>query len=268
MNTEIFIKIDSDIFFDRSIPPICRDIHSLAIDLLKIPGWIIRKKYIADKLGISLRTVDRYFNLLVKKGLAFYDAMKHRWHLFKSPIVSNNASCSDRGLPQMVEAGLPLLAPINNNNNYPEEKTTTQPTEIIIMPDTVTPVVVSFEEEKLKFPDNFTKDQKADAKHILKKLNKPELAEIIMLALADVLTKKTLKKTIPHYLGWAVSFANENGTFTHLEADGNAKVVNPGIDQTEKIKKYNQGINKSAPEIGRRKIADIKKCLFGGYQSA
>ena len=80
-----FIKIDAPIFFNRSIKPICREIYALAIHLSKTPDTGICKNYIAEQLQISLRTVNRYFGVLAKMGLASYDPIKHVWHVYATP---------------------------------------------------------------------------------------------------------------------------------------------------------------------------------------
>jgi hypothetical protein len=174
---------DAAIFFDKSIKRTCKAIHSLALDLSKIPGWIIRKQYIADRLGVSLRTVNRYFTELVKKELAYYDEVKHRWYVFRKPKPNKTATSIGRGEPNLVEGDEPNLDDINQKDNYPEEKTTTQPpSETIILPDPVAPAVVVFlsedcepmpdsaptvpiEEEAqvaLTYPEQLTTKQKAD----------------------------------------------------------------------------------------------------------
>jgi hypothetical protein len=260
MNTQNFIKIDSDIFFNRSIPPICREIHSLALDLSKIPGWIIRKQHIANQLKISLRTVDRYFNLLAKLGLAFYDAIKDRWHVFKSPKPIKDTPCSEGGLPLLVGGGLPVLAPINKKDNYPEEKTTTP--EPIKPPDPVSPVVVFSEENKvdLVYPEDLTPKQKADIKHHIKKAP-IDYRQVILEALRSGLQKNTIWNPI----GWVRAMAEEaaiTGTFIHKQSAGDTKIVNKGIEQTEKIKEYRAKGNKSAPEIGKIWFPNIRKGLW------
>jgi hypothetical protein len=246
MSTQNFIKIDSVIFFNRTIPATCRDIHSLVIDLLKIPGWIIRKKHIADQLKISLRTVNRYFNLLVKMGLAFYDALKHRWHVFKSPNINNNAPSSDRGLPLLVGGALPELVAINQKENYPEEKTTTH--------------VVVIEEEKLVFPDKLIKEQKKACKAIIKKAP-IHLQQDVLFELAYRMTLQNMR-SVPAFLNTLVTAAN-NGTFTRTQAAGDTKIVNKGIEQAEKIKADRTKENKSDKEKGKFEFSKIRLEAFG-----
>lgn len=197
-----FIKTDSAIFFDRTIPQTCRDIHSLSIDLLKIPGWIIRKKYIADRLQISLRTVNRYFNLLVKRGLAFYDTVKHRWHVLKSAKPSISVACCEGGLPLVVEGGLPDLVANNQIEVYSEEKEQQ-------------PVVVFEEKENLVFPAQLTVSQKKEAKVRIKKVPM-DMQQVLLTYLAACLVKGDVKNPIA-YLNGLITRSN-NGTFEAPQA--------------------------------------------------
>ena len=156
MAAETFIKTDATIFFDKSIKRTCKAIHSLALDLSKIPGWIIRKQYIADRLGVSLRTVNRYFAVLAKRGLAYYDEVKHRWYVFRRPKHNKTATSIGRGEPNLVEGGEPNLEGINKKDNYPEEKTTTPEPIILPEPEPIpeNPVVVFLGEVFEPMPDS------------------------------------------------------------------------------------------------------------------
>jgi hypothetical protein len=251
-----FIKTDSNIFFDRTIPQTCRDIHSLVIDLLKIPGWIIRKKYIADRLQISLRTVNRYFNLLVKRGLAFYDTVKHRWHVFRTQKPNKTATSSEGGLPLVAEGGLPHLVGINQKDNYPEEKTTTQPHE----PDPVIPVVVCLEEEKISplvFPSKLSEPQLNAAKHRIK-LAPIDMQQAILIVLAANLAKGTVKNPIG-YLNTLITAAN-NATFTPV---GSVTSTNQGGKPLIPLWRGFKASTPSKPEKAKGFIQQAKQALRG-----
>ena len=269
-----FIKIDAPIFFNRSIKPICREIYALALDLSKIPGWIIRKKYIADQLDVSLRTVNRYFNLLVKLGYAYYDEVKHRWHVFRTPKPNKFATSTGGGLPLTVEGGLPLVAPINQIENYSEEKTTTAPHAVIIHPDPVTPVVVfekiekqvetitndpvaPVEKEDLKFPDSLTKNQKDDAKHALKKVKNPALRHDVLAVLAHNLIHSHVR-SIPAYLNDLINRAN-NGTLGPIPSTGGTILDTRRKDDTQERMEAQRAADAKPKnkDIGRATIAGL-----------
>jgi hypothetical protein len=253
-----FIKTDSNIFFDRTIPQTCRDIHSLVIDLLKIPGWIIRKKYIADRLQISLRTVNRYFNLLVKRGLAFYDMVKHRWHVFRTPKPNKTATSSEGGLPLVAEGGLPLLVGINQKDNYPEEKTTTPTTPA----EQQKAVVVCLEEEKIStlvFPHELSEPQLKAAKHRIK-LAPIDMQQAILIVLAANLAKGTVKNPIG-YLNTLITAAN-NGTFEPVGAATATKPDTRHIETQERLKAA-RAIKRSSDEKAKGGFQQAKLALRG-----
>lgn len=258
-----FIKTDSAIFFDRTIPQTCRDIHSLVIDLLKIPGWIIRKQYIANQLQISLRTVNRYFNLMVKRGLAFYDTAKHRWHVFRTPKPNKTATSSGGGLPLVVEGGLPQVVGINQKDNYPEEKTTTltaPPT-----PAQAQETVVVFLDEKedtaaLNFPPQLSEPQRKEAKHRIKKAP-INMQQAILTVLALNLAKGTVKNPVG-YLNGLITRAN-NGTFEAVGIAGATIKVNQDIAKTDSTLSAYRDINPSKPDIVRGAMSGLKSALRG-----
>ncbi len=253
-NPAPFIKTDSAIFFDRTIPQTCREIHSLAIDLLKIPGWIIRKKYIADQLQVSLRTVNRYFNLLVKRGLAYYDEIKHRWHVFRTPKPNNNGTLTEGGLPLVVEGGLPDLAPINQIQGYEEEKQQREP-----MPEQEKTVVVLEEENSstLEFPVQLKPEQKKAAKSRIK--NAPlDLQQAILSCLARYMIQGTVKNPVA-YLNTLITAAN-NGTFEVVGVATAKKIYYADNDSTQAEIKARQ----------QRKVPDKEKrpSILSGLKAA
>jgi len=300
MAAEIFIKTGKDMFFNRSIPPICREIHSLAVDLLRQPHWILRKQHIANLLEISLRTVNRYFNLLVKMGLALYDAKKDRWHVFKSPKARNSAPSSVVGLPPEVVVGLPPEVDNIKNNTYREKTTTQPPSEPIITPDPVTPAVVVFSGEnlpgtdhdpipipegdplepeptplhdpepipepvkepvELKYPEQLTPKQKSDIKHHIKKAP-IEHRQAILSTLAHYLALGTIRTPI----GWVRSRAEEaakTGEFTPVGAASATITYNPDNDPTQARLKAERAKPKPDPEKAKTGVLQAKLAVRG-----
>ena len=265
-----FIKTDSVIFFDRSIPQTCKAIHSLVIDLLKIPNWIIRKQHIANQLGVSLRTVNRYFNLLVKLGYAYYDDIKHRWHVFRTPKPNKAATSTGGGLPHLVA--------INQIDNYPEENTTTasqipeeqkavvvfeeikQQVDAVIIPSLVTPELIEEDQDVLVYPAQLDTVQKKAAKVQIKKAP-IDLQQAILACLAHYMIQGTVKNPIG-YLKTLVAAAN-NGTFDVLGAAGAPIPDRRHIDATqEQIKAY-QAQTLPEPEKRGGIMAELKAALRG-----
>ncbi len=80
-----FIKVNSNIIFDKTMAPTCRVLYVLAIHLLKKPETVISKQYFADQLQVSLKTVSRHLNTLTKRRLASYDPVKKSWFFYDTP---------------------------------------------------------------------------------------------------------------------------------------------------------------------------------------
>ena len=242
-----FIKIDSAIFFDRSIKQTCRDIYVLALDLSKIPNWIIRKQYIADQLGVSLRTVNRYFSVLAKLGYAYYDEAKHRWHVFRTP-KPNKAATSTGG-------GEPHLDAINQIDNYSEEKPLPD-----ALPDQQKSVVVSSEQENLIFPVQLTDNQKKEAKKKIKKAP-IHLQQAILYCLARCIASGTVKSPLA-YLSGLITRAN-NGTFEVIGAAGATITDSRHTDDTKKLLEARQAALEKAvaPEKAKSFIQQARSAI-------
>jgi hypothetical protein len=227
--------------------------------------WNFNAGAIKRKFGIGLNKVYRIMRELIQAGYAFYKRTQSacEWFIYDTPqnIKTTTApAVIDRVNFEHVKNECVLE---RNELLERNEKTTTP--EPLKQPDPVKPVVVSCEEEKLKFPATFTKDQKSDAKHALKKVNNPALRQDVLSVLAHYMINSHIK-SIPAYLNDLINRAN-NGKLGTIPNAGDTKTVNRSIELANKELELRRKPAKITDDGRKKGMAGIKG-LFGGYQTA
>jgi hypothetical protein len=195
--------------FDATMPATVFQIHTYIMARLQIAGWQIHKTDICNRLGLSLSTVKRAFRWLRDHRYAYYDKTTH-WQFYPCPTDPVN------------QEGVKNEPPVQVNNAPPykevslakKEQQPAAPTPIIVEPVINPAVVVSSDE--LVYPEQLTPTQRKAAKHTLKKLKEPALAQEVLLVLAYALATGRIKCP-PAYLSELVNRAN-SGLFEPLQA--------------------------------------------------
>ena len=123
---------------------------------------------------------------------------------------------SPRQMPQVVLPHVAKSSDIQIQKDHKEIKKQLPATTVAppISAQITESIVVA--DSELIYPSQLTEPQKKAAKHIIKKIKKPELQQPVLFALAYAITSGTVKSA-PAYLQGLVTRAN-NGTFEPVTA--------------------------------------------------
>ena len=218
----------------------------------KPPHWKFNATAVKHKFGIGFNKVYRIMRELIEAGYAtckriqsgtiwtIYDTPQNRPENVKTataPVESHRVNFERVENECVLESTESLeiikqqheLALIDQQKAVVVFLKEEQP-DTVTIPDPVSPGLIEVDE--LVFPTQLDDVQKKQAKVALKKLKKPELADAILLQLADILLNNKLKKTLGAYFNWAVGEANTTGIFDAPKAADKAKPDRRHIDDT------------------------------------
>jgi hypothetical protein len=205
---------------NSDIPPTPK---SILIYLLSKPDtWRLKIHDIRKQLGLSAYAVKTGLRWLLAAGFAAYTRLKSGhtiWLVFDKPQTE---AAHSPVIPPQVEIPQVAFQPVLVITET-EERKKPLPTPAPIQ-ENVQHVVV---DSDLIYPVQLTEPQKKAAKHIIKKVQQPELQQPVLFALAYAITSGTVKSA-PAYLQGLVTRAN-NGTFEPVGAAGGTKANKPII---------------------------------------
>ena len=185
--------------------------------LSKPKDWRVKVADIRSSLALTTHTIRRSLEWLQSAGYAGYVRLKSGhtiWKIFDKP--QQETAHSPRQMPQVVLPHVAKPSDIQIQKDHKEIKKQLPATTVappISAQITESIVVVDSE---LIYPSQLTEPQKKAAKHIIKKIKKPELQQPVLFALAYAITSGTVKSA-PAYLQGLVTRAN-NGTFEPVTA--------------------------------------------------
>ena len=233
--------------------------------ITKPPHWRFNANDIKRRFSIGLNKVYRCMRELISAGYAAYKRTqaKVEWFIYDTPQPTETATA-------------PAVIDRVNFERVQNERVLerTQRTESIEKPQQTAPdnlvtpektaVVVLTEDESLVYPAQLTPDQTRSAKHRIKKLKQPEIAQDVLFALAYMMAQGSVKSPVA-YLNELVTRAN-NGTFEAVGAAGAHNPNNPNtkrIDATQQQLEAYRTINRTEPGKAKGLIAGLKAAARG-----
>jgi hypothetical protein len=193
---------------NSDMPPI--PFRILSYLLSKPVTWQLKTHDLRKQLGLSNYAIKKALRWLCSAGFAVYTRLKtgHTiWRIFDKPQTKTAHSPE---IPPQVEIPQVAFQPDLVITETELKKETTTPTAPPI-PESI--VVVDSEE--LIYPVQLTPVQKKAAKHVIKKVEQPELQQDVLFALAYAITSGTVKSPVA-YLNGLITRAN-NGTFEAVQ---------------------------------------------------
>ena len=205
---------------NSDIPPTPK---SILIYLLSKPDtWRLKLHDIRKQLGLSAYAVKTGLRWLLTAGFAAYTRLKSGhtiWRVFDKPQTEATGSPA---IPPQVEIPQVVCRPVLVITET-EEKKKPLPTSVATQESTKHVVVDS----DLIYPTQLTDPQKKAAKHVIKKVQQPELKQSVLFALAYAITNGAVKSPVA-YLNGLISRAN-NGTFEPVGASSEVNSNKPII---------------------------------------
>lgn len=196
--------------------------RSVLIYLLSKPkDWQLRISDIKRKLDIGTHSVRSALKQLQAAGYAIYHRLKtgHTvWTIFDTPQNQQNSDVSTAITPQVENPHVVFRPVLVNIETAQNKETTTKTLEIeqkaVVVFSTEDNHSDTITECELTYSEQLDQKQRKTAKHIIKRLKEPKMAQEVLFALAYAMTSQQIK-SIPAYLNGLVNAAN-NGTFTAI----------------------------------------------------
>ena len=199
--------IYSNDLIGNSLPPVAKTV--LLYLLSKPHDWQPKPHDIRKQLCLSAYAVKKALRLLCQAGYAAYDRLKSGhtiWRIFSTPEKAYSPAIPPQVEKPQVE-NRPVLQRTETEQILKQPLAT--PTPPII--DAIVEPVVVVSSDDLVYPTQLTPVQIKAAKHIVKKLKEPAIAQDVLFALSYALTSGKIK-CAPAYLSGLVNRAN-NDTF-------------------------------------------------------
>lgn len=239
---------------NSSIPPTPQKI--LLYLLSKPETWQVKTHDIQKQLSLSTYAVKQGLRWLLKAGYAAYIRLKSGhtiWKIFDKPQVAHSPAIS----PQVEFPQVEILPVLVRTETAINTETTTLPTmpEPVPAQENDDDVVVSVSE--LIFPSQLNPSQKKAAKHVIKKIEAPELRQEVLFALAYAMTNGMVKSPVA-YLQGLVKRANE-GTFESIRESTGANRSKPIIPIWQGFEKFTP----STPEKAKEFIQQARSAIRG-----
>jgi hypothetical protein len=231
----------------------------------KPPHWKFNAYDLKRRLNVGLNKVYRVMRELIRAGYATYQRIQSGtiWNIYDTPqnietaippVESHRVNfehIQNECVLEITETAVKIEKPL------PEE--IIRGSESVQGSENIQNVVV--DDSKLIFPVQLTPVQKKATKHVIKKIQQPELRQPVLFALAYYMAQNKVKSPVA-YLNGLVKRAN-NGTFEAIQADTATKSDTKQIDITqEKIKAYKQ-LKISAPDVAKVGIAGMFAAIRG-----
>lgn len=254
--TSDFTQTSNDLINDETMPAKAKLI--LMYLLSKPANWNLRVSDIKRRLNLGTHSIRQALKWLQQTCYIFYERLKTGhciWKIFDKPqVTAETKAVHSPVIPPQVEKphveNQPVLVKIETEIN---KETTTPPTVTLEQKSIV--VVVDSE---LIYPEQLNPVQKKAAKHIIKKVQQPELQQPVLFALAYAIAQNKVKSA-PAYLQGLVTRAN-NGTFEAIQpTTATNQASKPLIPIWQGFGQSSQ----SKPEVASRFISQARAALRG-----
>lgn len=210
--------------------------------LSKPSNWQLRFNDIKFRLGLSTYSTRQALRWLTNAGYLIYQRLKSGhtvWRVYDTPQAETPAAMPRVEIPHVENRFvLETLRQTEIQEQQPSDIPIITPEPIVVVSGAViseivgnsSPVSVDSSTDGLTYPDKLTKEQRKQAKHVIKKC-KPELKQDVLFALGYAMVQGTVKNPVA-YLQGLIKSAN-NGLFTPVEVNLKGKNVSTLTERLE-----------------------------------
>ncbi|MEI7993720.1 MAG: hypothetical protein WCH01_02330 [Methylococcaceae bacterium] len=254
--TSDFTQTSNDLINDETMPAKAKLI--LMYLLSKPANWNLRVSDIKRRLNLGTHSIRQALKWLQQTCYIFYERLKTGhciWKIFDKPqVTAETKAVHSPVIPPQVEKpkveNKPVLIKIKTaeiNKPLPTPQMHESNRESIVVVDS-----------ELIYPEQLNPVQKKAAKHIIKKVQQPELQQPVLFALAYAIAQNKVKSA-PAYLQGLVTRAN-NGTFEAIQpTTATNQASKPLIPIWQGFGQSSQ----SKPEVASRFIGQARAALRG-----